>query len=664
MKYSKTKKINSRETHFGIEINDEYSWLENQNSEDTKNWINEQNKITQEYLSKIEFRDKIKIRLREILNFPKNSLPFFKGKNKFYLKNKGLQNQSVLYKNDEEFLNPNKFSAEGTISVVDYSFSHDNKYLAYTIEENGSDWEKIRIKNVETSEEFEETLEWVKAVTIGWIEDGFFYGRFPEPKRGEEYSDQNAANKIYFHKLGTPQSEDELIYENKEKKYREHRVFTNKEKTHLIITIPEGSSGDDFIIYNLKTKKFSKKIIGNFENHHEFLLDDGRILMKTNDSAPMYRIVEIDLDNPQKENWREIIPQREVVLEDVKITKSGIITEYLRDVKSELYLDDKKIDLPGPGALGGITYDRENNTLYYLFVSYSTPPTIFKYDLESNKREVYLESEVKFKRDDYITKQKFYTSKDGTQIPIFITHKKNIELNSINPTLLYGYGGFNVVLQPHFRATLIPFLEKGGVYAVANIRGGGEYGTKWHNEGKLLNKQNCFDDFIFAAEYLIKEKYTSPNKLAIEGGSNGGLLVAACMTQRPELFKVVLPAVGVLDMIKYPRFTDGEDWITDYGDPREKEHFKNLLSYSPYHNLKSVNYPAVLVTTGDHDDRVVPAHSYKFISKLQELGTGKNPYLIRIDTNAGHGGGKPLSKVIDEVADELTFLFYNLGINL
>jgi len=678
--YPQTKKTDVTDTYFGTEVADPYRWLENDTSTETAEWVKQENMVTFGYLEQIPFRQKINDRLTKLWNYPKYGVPFKEGENYFYFKNDGLQNQMVLYiqkelgGDAEVFLDPNTFSEDGTIALSGMDFSKDGKYVAYGLSESGSDWKKYVVMEVESREMLDDQILWAKFSGISWKDDGFYYSRYDEPVKGMEFSSVNEFHKVYYHKLETPQEEDVLIYENPEFPLRNYYAQTTEDERFLIIYESERTYGNSLYFKDLESdqQEFTELAPG-FDYEYSVVdnLSDA-LLVKTNNNAPKNKLALVNLKKLAIQDWKPLIPEKEEVLEGVIIAGDRIFVEYMKDAKSlaESYdLRGNKIDeisLPGPGSLGGFSGKKGENTAFYSFTSFNYPSTIFKYDIAENKSEIYTESDVDFNPDEYEVKQEFYESKDGTKVPMFIVHKKGIKLNGKNPTYLYGYGGFSISLTPYFSVSRLVFLENGGVFAIANLRGGGEYGEEWHNAGTKLKKQNVFDDFIAAAEYLIEKKYTNSDKLAIAGGSNGGLLVGTCMAQRPELFKVALPAVGVLDMLRYHKFTIGWAWASDYGTSEDdKAMFEYLYGYSPLHNLKAgVEYPATLITTADHDDRVVPAHSFKFAATLQEMHKGINPVLIRIETKAGHGGGKPTEKVIEELTDEWAFTFYNLGMEM
>lgn len=672
--YPETQKADITDTYFGTEVNDPYRWLEDDQSEETAVWVEAQNKLTFGYLENIPYREQIKNKLEDMWNYEKIGAPFIEGNFTYYYKNNGLQNQYVLYRkdyngNEEIFLDPNNFSEDGTTSLASLAFSKDSKVLAYAISEGGSDWRKVIVMNVDSKSIIGDTLIDVKFSGLSWKgNEGFYYSSYDKPV-GSQLSEMTDQHKLYYHKLGTPQSEDKVVFGHDIKRRYIGGTVTEDDK-YLIITAANSTYGNELYIKDL-TNPNSKivALVDNFSNDH-YLIDNmgDKLLIMTDKDAPNGKIVTADAKNPSAA-WVDFIPESENVLSPS--TGSGyIFAHYMKDAISQVMQYDyngnliREVELPGVGTVGGFSGKKDDTTLYFSFSNYITAGTIYSYNPEAGDREVYEKPDVKFNSDEYETEQIFYTSKDGTKIPMIISYKKGIKLNGKNPTILYGYGGFNVSLTPGFSVTNAVWMENGGIYAVPNIRGGGEYGKEWHDAGTQMQKQNVFDDFIAAAEYLINEGYTSPDYLAIRGGSNGGLLVGACMLQRPDLFKVALPAVGVLDMLRYHTFTAGAGWGYDYGTAEQsKEMFEYLLGYSPVHNVKEgVEYPATLITTADHDDRVVPAHSFKFASVLQEKQSGTNPVLIRIDVNAGHGQGKPLSKTIEENADIQAFTLYNMGI--
>jgi prolyl oligopeptidase len=676
--YPQTTKTNAVDTYFGIQVNDPYRWLENDTSAETAEWVNNQNEITQNYLSQIPYRTKLKDRLSQLFNYPRYTAPIKKENNLFYMKNDGLQNQSVLYMQEgingpsKVLLDPNTLSADGTVSISQFNISNNGKYLAYSLAKGGSDWNEIYVIDLESGNTLVDHLQWIKFTDISWQADGFYYSCYDAPKKGEELSGQNKYHKVKYHKIGTGQQQDQLIYDNPEKELRYHSAQVTDDEQFLIIYASEGTDGVELYYKNLKN---GDKIFTQFNQgfEYEFWVADNTgqsFFVRTNYKAPNWKLLQVDVKNPQENKWKDLIPESKNVMSGIHRIKDKFVITYMQDANSKAYVynlngrQEKEISLPAIGDLTVFNSNKEDDLAFYSYVSFTFPSKVFQYDLNSNQSKEYFETKLKFNPYDYETKQVFYTSKDGTKIPMFITHKKGLKPNGSSPTLLYGYGGFNISITPAFKAERMLILENGGIFASANLRGGGEYGEEWHKAGKELNKQNVFDDFIAAAEYLIKEKYTSPDHLVISGRSNGGLLVGAVANQRPDLFKVALPAVGVMDMLRFQKFTVGWGWIGDYGSSDDSIHFSNLYKYSPVHSIKEgVNYPAVLVTTGDHDDRVVPAHSFKYIATLQEKHKGPNPTLIRIETMAGHGAGKPVSKIIDEEGDVWSFVFYNLGVN-
>ncbi|HCE2341221.1 TPA: S9 family peptidase [Vibrio parahaemolyticus] len=674
MHYPNTRKDSVMDTYFGYDIADPYRWLEDDRSEETAQWVSGQNSVTFDFLGQIPYRQQIRDLVANSQNYEKYSQPFVRGDYTYFYKNDGLQNQSVLYRRKGEgeaevFLDPNTFSEEGTTSLGEVSFSKDYRLVAYSISEGGSDWRKIFVIDTETKEQLEPEIVDAKFTSISWLgSKGFYYSSYDKPQ-GSELSARTEHHKLYYHELGTPQSEDKVIFGEQEAQI--HRYVsgtTTTDDRFLIISGAESTSGNRLLYIDLQSDSQAIVTLRDTTQGDTYLIDsqDETLLLYTNLDAPNGKVVSY---NTQTEQWADVIAEQEQPLE---ISKGGgyLFATYMVDVLSKVkqftYQGEwiRDVELPGEGTAYGLAGKKEETTLYYTFTNYVTPPTIFSFDVESGASTLYQESKAPFDRNEYESKQVFYTSKDGTQVPMIISYKKGISLDGSAPTMLYGYGGFNISLTPMFSGNVANWLELGGIYAVANMRGGGEYGKAWHNAGTQQQKQNVFDDFIAAAEYLIENDYTSSERLAIRGGSNGGLLVGACMTQRPELFKVALPAVGVLDMLRYHTFTSGEGWKYDYGTSEQSEAmFRYLLGYSPVHNVKEgVQYPATLVTTADHDDRVVPAHSYKFIAELQDKQQGKNPVLIRIDVNAGHGAGMPLSKQIELTTDAYAFTLYNMGI--
>ncbi|EMI7259522.1 prolyl oligopeptidase family serine peptidase [Vibrio alginolyticus] len=674
MHYPKTRKDSVVDTYFGHDIADPYRWLENDRSEETAQWVSGQNSVTFDFLGQIPYRQQIRDLVANSQNYEKYSQPFVRGDYTYFYKNDGLQNQSVLYRRKGEgeaevFLDPNTFSEEGTTSLGEVSFSKDYRLVAYSISEGGSDWRKIFVIDAETKEQLEPEIVDAKFTSISWLgSKGFYYSSYDKPQ-GSELSARTEHHKLYYHELGTPQSEDKVIFgELDTQVHRYVSGTTTTDDRFLIISGAESTSGNRLFYIDLQSESQAIVTLRETTQGDTYLIDSQNetLLLYTNLDAPNGKVVSY---NTQTEQWADVIAEQEQPLE---ISKGGgyLFATYMVDVLSKVqqfnYQGEwiRDVELPGEGTAYGLAGKLEEITLYYTFTNYVTPPTIFSFDVESGESTLFQESKAPFDRSEYESKQVFYTSKDGTQVPMIISYKKDIALDGSAPTMLYGYGGFNISLTPMFSGNVANWLELGGIYAVANMRGGGEYGKAWHNAGTQQQKQNVFDDFIAAAEYLIENDYTSSERLAIRGGSNGGLLVGACMTQRPELFKVALPAVGVLDMLRYHTFTSGEGWKYDYGTSEQSEAmFQYLLGYSPVHNVKEgVQYPATLVTTADHDDRVVPAHSYKFIAELQDKQQGANPVLIRIDVNAGHGAGMPLSKQIDLTTDVYAFTLHNMGI--
>ena len=679
IQYPTTKKGETTEDYHGTKVADPYRWLEDDNSEETKAWVQAQNKVTFDYLATLPQRDKIKKRLEELWNYPRYSSPSKKNEYYYFYKNDGLQNQAVLYRQKgldgkpEEFLNPNTLNKEGIAALGSTSFSKSGKYFAYSVAVAGSDWQEGYIMETATRKVLADKIRWIKFSGFSWKGDeGFYYSGYDQPDEKTKLSKQNQFHKVFYHKLGTDQSADELIYEDKEHPLRYHSAGLTEDKRFLILQISEGTSGAEIRYWDLQDpgqEKF-KVLIPGFSTEPDVIDSnpEGELLVRTNDGAPNYQVVLINPKSPEKENWKPIIPEKEEALQGVGTAGGNMFASYLKDASTKVYQYNysgeliREISLPGIGSAGGFGGEKEDKEFFYTFSSFSTPPSIYRYNIATGKSSLFRKTEVKLKTEDFVTEQVFFTSKDGTKVPMFLTYKKGMVKNGQNPVLIYGYGGFNIPVTPGFSTSNAFFIEQGGIYVSVTLRGGSEYGEKWHKAGMLENKQNVFDDFIGAAEHLVKEKYTNSQKIAIRGGSNGGLLVGAVMTQRPDLFKVALPAVGVLDMLRYHKFTVGWGWAVEYGNADSAKQFPYLYKYSPYHNLKQgVSYPATLVTTADHDDRVVPAHSFKFAARLQEYHTGANPVLIRVDVNAGHGAGKPTSKQIDEATDIWSFVMHNLG---
>jgi len=677
MAYPKTNKIDIQDTYFGNTINDPYRWLEDDRSADTKAWVDAENKVTQNYLNRIPFRPAIKSRLETLWNYEKYTAPFKEGDYTYFYKNDGLQNQYVLYRQrdktkPEVFLDPNIFSKDATTSLAGIEFTKDGSMAAYQISEGGSDWRKVIILNTNDHTIIGDTLIDVKFSGLAWKgNEGFFYSSYDKPSEGSQLSGLTQFHKLYFHRIGSSQKEDRLVFGGEQSPRRYIGAGVTEDERFLVITAAESTTGNELYFQDLsKPGSPIVNVVNNFKGDHSIIDNQGsKLYIFTNLNAPNYKVVTVDASSPSPENWKDLIPETDNVL-SISTAGGKIFANYLKDATSLVMQYDmdgkleRTVTLPGVGSASGFYAKKTNKELYYTFTSYIYPPTIFKYIIANGQSIEYKKSGVKFDPSNFISKQVFYTSKDGTKIPMIITHKKGIELNGKNPTLLYGYGGFSVSLTPAFSTSNIILLEQGGIYAVPNLRGGGEYGDKLHIAGTKMNKQKVFDDFIAAAEYLISNKYTSKDFLAVSGGSNGGLLVGAVMSQRPELFKVALPAVGGLDMHRYNKFTAGAVWAYDYGTAEDsKEMFEYLLKYSPYHALKpGISYPATLITTADHDDRVVPAHSFKFAARLQEYHKGESPALIRIETNAGHGAGKPTTKILEEQADKWAFMLYNMGL--
>ncbi|NET85559.1 MAG: S9 family peptidase [Moorea sp. SIO1F2] len=682
LNYPKSRKSDQVDDYHGTLVADPYRWLEDPDSEETKAWVEAQNQVTFGYLSEIPTRETLKQRITKLWNYEKYSTPFKKGDRYFYFKNDGLQNQSVLYtltSLDAEptlLLDPNTLSEDGTVALSGLAISKDGKLLAYGLSRSGSDWQEWQVREVETGLDLSDQIKWVKFSGASWTHDnqGFFYSRFDEPNEATKLEDLNYYQKLYYHKLGTPQSEDILIYERPDQKEWGFSGRVTEDGNYLIITVFLGTDPKNLVFYkNLQDPDSPVvELINEFDASYSFIGNDQSVFwFRTDLDAPRSRVIAIDTNHPDQAQWQEVIPQADETLEAVGLLNNQFVADYLKDAHSSIKIFDldgsfvREVELPGIGSAGGFNGLRYDTETFYSYTSFTTPATIYRYDMVSGESTIFRQPQVDFNPDDYETKQVFYPSKDGTQVPMFITHKKGLQLDGNNPTYLYGYGGFNISITPNFSISNLVWMEMGGVYAVANLRGGGEYGEDWHQSGTKLNKQNVFDDFIAAAEWLISAQYTSPKKVAIAGGSNGGLLVGACMTQRPDLFGAALPAVGVLDMLRFHKFTIGWAWCSDYGSPDHPEEFKALYAYSPLHNLKpGTAYPPTLITTADHDDRVVPAHSFKFAAALQEAHEGEQPVLIRIETKAGHGAGKPTSKIIEEIADKWAFLLRTLEVEV
>jgi prolyl oligopeptidase len=680
--YPKTKKQDVLDEYFGVKVSDPFRWLEDdvRKSDEVRNWVTSQNEVTFKYLETLPYREQIEKRVTELWDYEKFGTPSKQGGRYYFSKNDGLQNQSVLYRMDtlddeaKVLIDPNNWSKDGTVALAGMAFSDDGKHVAYGVAKAGSDWRTWKVMEIESGKILDDEINWIKFGGADWSKDGkgFFYSRFPAPEKGKEFQSLNLNQKIYYHKLNTSQEDDVLVLETPKDPKWGLNGSVSEDGKFLIITIMVGTDNK----YRIKYKRLDDEeaefvdLIDNFDHEYSFIGNEGDVFyFQTDWNAPRKQVIAIDVNKPEQEDWKVIVPQAEETLDGVGMVGNMLITHYIKDVKTQIKmfkLDGRfvrEVEFPGIGTASGFGGKKDHKETFYSFYSFNTPPKIYRYDLVTGESKVYREAKVKFNPDDYVVKQVFYKSKDGTKIPMFICHKKGVELNGKNPTLLYGYGGFNISLLPRFSISRLQWMEMGGVYAVANLRGGGEYGETWHKAGTKTRKQNVFDDFIAAAEYLIKEKYTNAKQLGIQGGSNGGLLVGACMTQRPDLFGACLPAVGVMDMLRFQKFTAGRYWTDDYGSSeKSEEEFRALLKYSPYHNfVDGTSYPPTLVTTADTDDRVVPGHSFKFAARMQEAHRGENPVLIRIETKAGHGAGKPTTKIIEEVADQWAFLVKHLN---
>lgn len=675
IQYPKADKDGTVDNYFGTEVADPYRWLEDDTSAKTAAWVEAENKITNAYLSKIPFRQKLLKRLTEVANYEKLSAPRKHHGRWYFYKNDGLQNQYVMYVMDQlggtprVFLDPNKLSTDGTVALQGVYFSNNGKYAAYTISRSGSDWQEFYVIDLKTGQLTTDHIEWAKFSGAAWQGDGFYYSAYDAPTQGKEFSNVNEGMKIYYHKIGTPQSDDVLFYQNPAQPKRFYTVSVNEEETMMFLYEDGAGAGNTLFVRDLrKPNSQFIQMTADMDYRYMPLYTEGeKIYLFTNYGAPRNRIMTADINRPGINDWQELIAEQQNVLNNADVINRQLILTYSQDASDHAYLygldgrQIREVKLPSVGSVG-FTGDEHEPECFYTFTSFTVPGTIYRYDLATGESTLYAKPNVKFQQEDYTSEQVFFQSKDGTRIPMFLTYKKNVK--SPRPVYLYGYGGFNIALVPSFSANRIPFLEQGGIYAQVTLRGGSEYGEEWHLAGTKMQKQNVFDDFIAAAEWLIREGYTTNEKIAIVGGSNGGLLVGACMTQRPDLFRVAIPQVGVMDMLRYHKFTIGWNWASDYGTSEDsREMFEYLRGYSPLHNLKpGTSYPATLVTTADHDDRVVPAHSFKFAATLQECHKGTNPVLIRIDTKAGHGGGKPLAKILEEQADIYSFILYNMGI--
>jgi prolyl oligopeptidase len=684
IEYPPTRRVNQVDIYHGVKVADPYRWLEAdvRHSPEVAAWVTAENKLTARYLEAIPERAAIRRRLTEIWNFAQYSSPMKEGGRYYYFKNNGLQNQAVLYVMDSvdgpprTLLDPNRWSKDGTIALAGLGFSEDGRYMAYARSEAGSDWSTWHVMEIATGKVLGDELKWTKFSHASWTKDGkgFFYTRYEEPRRGAEFQSLNFNNKLYYHRLGTPQAADALVYWRPEHPDWQYEGTVSDDGRWLVIAVMRGTDARQRIIVRDLAEPYAMpvELIDNFEHEYTFVGNDGPVLFfKTDLDAPRRRLIAIDLRRPKPADWKEIVPQREATLHEMTLVGDRFVAQYLQDVASRIKVFSltgqfvRDVALPGIGTAIGFGGRRTDGETFYTFSSIATPPSIYHYDLKSGASRLMRRAEVKFKPEDYEVKQVFYRSKDGTRVPMFVAAKKGVRLDGSNPTLLYAYGGFNISLLPMFSISRVTWLEMGGVYAQPNLRGGGEYGEAWHKAGTKLQKQNVFDDFIAAAQWLVAEHYTRPDKLAIQGGSNGGLLVGAVMTQRPDLFGACLPAVGVMDMLRFHKFTEGRLWVDDYGSADDPAQFKALLAYSPYHNIRpGTRYPATLVTTADTDDRVIPGHSFKFIAALQRAQAGPAPVLIRVSVRAGHGLGKPVSKLIDEITDLWTFLVKNLDMKL
>jgi len=682
--YPATKTVEQVDDFHGTKVEDPYRWLEDdvRTSKDVADWVEAQNKVTFDFLNSIPQRSTIQKRMTELWNFEKIGAPFRRGGRYLFFRNDGLQNQSVLFRQDtltseaKVLLDPNSWSADGTIALSGSAFSENGRYVAYGVQDAGSDWNTWKIMEIESGKVLDDELKWVKFSGADWTPDsqGFFYARYSQPEEGAAFQSLNTNMKVYYHRVGSPQSSDVLAYERPDHPDWGFQLSVSEDGHYLIITVWVGTDDRYRIVVKDLTEPYGLpyELIDNFDHEYSFIDNDDHLLyFKTNVDAPLRRVIAIDLKKPDRANWKEIIPQTENALDSVGIVGNMFVCDYLKDAKTQVRLHTmdgtfvREVEFPGIGTATGFDGRRKDTETFYSFSSFALPPTTYRYNMITGASTLFRKADVKFNPDDYETSQVFYTSKDGTKVPMFLCHKKGLKLDGANPTLLYGYGGFNISITPSFSVSRLTWMEMGGVLAVANLRGGGEYGETWHKTGTKQNKQNVFDDFIAAAEWLIENQYTSSKKLAIQGGSNGGLLVGACMTQRPDLFGACLPAVGVMDMLRFHKFTAGRFWTDDYGSADNADEFPALLAYSPYHNLKGgTQYPATLITTADTDDRVVPGHSFKFAAQLQASQSGVAPTLIRIETRAGHGAGKPTAKIIEEAADQWTFLVKTLEMNV
>ncbi len=682
LNYPKTKKGKHSDTYHGIRVKDPYRWLEDDTSAATAKWVSEQNKVTHTYLDQIPYLQNLKDRLSSLYNYERYSAPFRKGAYYYFSKNDGLQNQAVLYRQKglngtpEVVIDPNKLAADGTSRLTVFEISKDGRYAAWGISKAGSDWQTFHVKDMKTLRDLPDALNWVKFSEAAWQGKGFYYSRYPTPAKGREFSSKNENHQIFYHQVGTPQSADKLVYEDQVNGQRFHTVTTSQDERYTFLEISDRGKGlEGNALFYSDSQWVDQKFRPIIENISKFSYTPqsqtfgNKLLLLTNHLAPNSKVMMVDLTRPAVKNWTTLVPQKKEPLQHISLVGGRMFLSYLKDVSSRIFVHTvdgnfiKELELPGIGTADGFDGEKDDQVTFFTFTSFNFPTTIYKYDIATGQTTPFRKPLIDFNPEDYVTEQQFYPSKDGTRIPMFLIHKKGIIRNSKNPTILYAYGGFNVSLNPSFNVGLIPFLEQGGIYVVANLRGGSEYGEKWHQAGMLLKKQTVFNDFIAAADYLIKKKYTSVSKLAIWGGSNGGLLVGAVINQQPELYKVAIAEVGVMDMLRFHKFTIGWNWTAEYGNSDKARDFRNLYSYSPLHNIKpGLNYPATIITTSDHDDRVVPAHSFKYAATMQEIYKGKNPILLRVETNSGHGSSN-ITKYIEATAEVYAFTMYNLGMD-